>query len=247
MPSEYGTSKPLELVHLEILAQCNLRFRKHMQGRFFDDYTVKSDVELLKLKSELYSALVEYKNRAEEQMRSRSLVLTALRLDRTGEDTSNAVINFCRQLGIKLEHSPAYVSESNGAAEGLIHEHLTVHVCSSMQPHFQTFCWAKQFAMETGCVIDYLQGESVASSQFSLGNPSKRIDFKSILEFGAQGYAFIYRSKTVAGKKLLPRAAFGCFLRVETSSRLLRVFAPELRGIIFCRRDDFKVYNKTSC
>jgi len=43
-------------------------------------------------------------------------------------------------------------------------------------------------------------------------DPATNMNFKSLLEFGQEGYAFIYRSQTTAGQKLLPRSEYGGFI-----------------------------------
>ena len=52
---------------------------------FLNDYTAKSDVKLIKAKSKIYNALLEYKKRSEVEMKERGLVLSAIRLDRAIE------------------------------------------------------------------------------------------------------------------------------------------------------------------
>ena len=45
------------------------------------------------------------------------------RWDNAGENTSKAVVQFCNNNGIKIEPSPPYGPEGNGAAERIVQEH----------------------------------------------------------------------------------------------------------------------------
>ena len=85
----------------------------------------KSDVALLRNKSELIDALVEYRTRSEVELQGFNLKLTNIRLDQAGEKMSQAVRTFCISNGTHLETSRPYDRPSNGAAERLIQEHWT--------------------------------------------------------------------------------------------------------------------------
>ena len=73
---------------------------------------------------------------------------------------------------------------------------------------------------------------------------STHIDFKSLHEFGQPGFAFIYRSKAIPKKKLLPRSLFGHFVGMESDVNLLRIYDPHSKSIIFTRSADFKQFNE---
>ena len=57
--------------------------------------------------------------------------------------------------------------------------------------------------------------------------------------FGAKGFAYIYYSKTVGGKKMLPRSEFARFVGMESDTRLIRVYVPSSQRIRILRRADF--------
>ena len=69
------------------------------------------------------------------------------------------------------------------------------------------------------------------------------IDFKNLLEFGTPGYAFIYYSDTVGGKKFLPRSIFCYFVGIESNNTLIRAFVPMSKSIIIIRRQDFHIHS----
>ena len=142
----------------------------------------------------------------------------------------------------QLDYSPAYDSESNGAAERLIREQWTRARVLLKASNLPNFLWGE--AISHG---NWLRNRLPASR---IGNklpilawdPNTRINFKTLLNFGTSGFAFIYYSKTVPQKKLRDRSVFGYFVGMDSDTRLIRVFTPENKGIIFCRRTDFKVY-----
>ncbi len=120
------TSKPLELIHLNISG----KVRPSLSGAInavalLNDFTAISCISLLKNKSDLLQALKTYQNRAEVIHKRFGLVIPNICLDRTGEKSSYYVQNFCMLNGIRLEPSPAYTLQSNGAAERLIQENCT--------------------------------------------------------------------------------------------------------------------------
>lgn len=64
-------------------------------------------------------------------------------------------------------------------------------------------------------------------------------------EWGAQGFAFIYNTKNVKGKKLLPKSEAAHFIGLEGDQRLILVYVPKTQTIRRMRRADFH-FNKNS-
>ena len=67
-----------------------------------------------------------------------------------------------------------------------------------------------------------------------------RVDYKSSLEFGTTGFAFIYFSDSAKGKKFHPRAILGKFVDMESSTRLIKVYITKTKEIYTVRRSTSK-------
>lgn len=238
-PSENITTHPLELVHIDISGpvQPSLAGIKYTLA-MLDDFTGNSDVFMLKTKDETYRKLEWYRNRSQTEFNNQ-FFFKNIRLDCAGENKGEDVKSFAHRHGIKFDYSPAYASESNGAAERLIKEHWA---------HARVLLFAADLPLN-------LWGEAInhgnwlrnrAPSQRLQGgipilawNANTRIDFEKVPEFGQKGHAFVYRSKTTPQKKLLHRTSFGHFVGMEGEVRLFRVFVPATQQIIITRAQDF--------
>ena len=242
-PSTFKAQRPLHLIHLDISGPV----RPSLAGStltvaFLDDFSAKSDVYMISAKSSLPKTLMEYKQRSEKSLRTFGYCIQNIRLDRAGENSSDILIEFCKSHGIYLDYSPAYASESNGAAERLIQEHwmrARVLLFASQLPNN---LWAEAIA-HGNWLRNRLPAKRIGGGIPILAwDPSTRIDFKSLLEFGQPGFAFIYRPKATPQKKLLPRAVFGHFVGMHSDTTILRVYVPHSKSIIFTRAADFKKY-----
>ena len=143
-PSTRKTSRPLELVHIDISGsvQDSLKNFRYIVA-FLDDFTAKMDVYRLKIRAELFDALFEYKARSENELQKQRHCLTSIRLDHGGKNLSTAVDELCRNHGIGLEPSPAYVKQSNGVAEILILEHWTRTRVLSFASNLPKYLWTE--------------------------------------------------------------------------------------------------------
>ena len=124
--AELRTSAPLQEIHLDISgpfipALAGETYAAH----FLESHTAKSDVVLLKARSELGKALIDYKKYSETHFASTGYRIQSLRLDQARENVKGEVASFCRQQGIHLNPSPPYAPESNGTAERIVQEHWT--------------------------------------------------------------------------------------------------------------------------
>jgi transposase InsO family protein len=103
---EYSTTKPLEIVHIDLVGPTTT---KGLKGeRYFmllvDDYTRMTAVCFLKNKSEAFENFKIYKEMVENEMDSR---IKCLRSDNGGEFTSKEFMDYCSNHGIKRQFSVA--------------------------------------------------------------------------------------------------------------------------------------------
>lgn len=95
-PSTSATYRLLELVHLDISGKVEQSYAGFLHSVvFLDDFTKKSDITLLKNKSDLFNALVAYKMRSEVEFQEFGFQLTNIRMNRAPENTINDVKQFC--------------------------------------------------------------------------------------------------------------------------------------------------------
>jgi transposase InsO family protein len=113
---EYSTTKPLEIVHTDLVGPTTTKGLK--SERYFmllvDDYTRMTAVCFLKNKSESFENFKIYKEMVENEMDSR---IKCLRLDNGGEFTSKEFMDYCNNHGIKRQFSVARTPQQNGVVE----------------------------------------------------------------------------------------------------------------------------------
>jgi transposase InsO family protein len=113
---EYSTTKPLEIVHTDLVGPTTT---KGLKGeRYFmllvDDYTRMTTVCFLKNKSEAFENFKIYKEMVENEMDSR---IKCLRSDNGGEFTSKEFMDYCSNHGIKRQFFVARTPQQNGVVE----------------------------------------------------------------------------------------------------------------------------------
>jgi transposase InsO family protein len=113
---EYSTTRPLEIVHTDLVGPTTT---KGLKGeRYFmllvDDYTRMTAVFFLKNKSEAFENFKIYKEMVENEMDSR---IKFLRFDNGGEFTSKEFMDYCNSHGIKRQFFVARTPQQNGVVE----------------------------------------------------------------------------------------------------------------------------------
>jgi transposase InsO family protein len=113
---EYSTTKPLEIVHTNLVGPTTTKGLK--AERYFmllvDDYTRMTVVCFLKNKSEAFENFKIYKEMVENEMDSR---IKCLRSDNGGEFTSKEFMDYCSNHGIKRKFFVARTPQQNGVVE----------------------------------------------------------------------------------------------------------------------------------
>lgn len=85
----------------------------------------KSDVQLLMTKAVFARALPTYVAYAQNNFAAQGYTFKTDRWKNAGENISKAIVQLCNNNSIKIERSPPYGPEGNGAAERIVQEHLT--------------------------------------------------------------------------------------------------------------------------
>ena len=231
-------TRPLELVHLDISGKVEESLHGFLySASFLDDYTAKSDVYLLKQKSELFNCLNFYKERSERELQVYRYRLTKIRLDRAGENLSNSVNEFCAALRLTKQWScrTTYSRALDSCKSDVI---------------LSTLAQLQYLWLEAIIHANWLRNRLPASRiqgaiPIRSWDPKSRVDYTSLLEVGTPGFAFIYRKQNVSGKKFLPRSVFGYFVGMASETVLLLIFIPQTKAFIQVRRNDFRKYDGT--
>ena len=98
--NEYSTTKPLEIVHIDLVGPTTtkgLKSERHFM-LLVDDYIRMTVVFFLKNKYKSFENFKIYKEMIENEMDSR---IECLRSDNGGEFTSKKFMDYCRNHGIK--------------------------------------------------------------------------------------------------------------------------------------------------
>lgn len=242
-----SAAAPLEEVHLDTSG----KFTPTLNGEtyavhFIDSFTAKSDLKLVKNRSEFLQSLRDYKEFAETHFAAHGHRIKKIRLDNAGEMTrSSETKRFCSSSGIQLEPSPPYSPESNGVAERLVQEHWTRARVLMFGTNLPNTLWGEALTF-----ANWLRNRLPASriggeTPITRWNPHVKTDFRNIPRFGQSGFAFIYRSKTASSKKLLPRSYPAQFVGMASDSRLSRVYIPATGQVKSIRLADFKASKGT--
>ena len=114
--ASWHASTPLQLVHSDLCGPFPVAsFSGYMYFlTFIDDFSRRTWVYFLKLKSEVFNMFLAFKAFVEKQSGHQIL---KLRSDNGGEYVNNKFINFCTENGIQMQHIVPYTPQQNGVAE----------------------------------------------------------------------------------------------------------------------------------
>ena len=235
------TTAPLQEIHLDISgAFIPTLGRETYAVHFLEPRTAKSDVTLLKAKSDLGQALMQYKAYAENHFATERYRIQTIRLDQARENVKGVVANFCKKEGIRINPSPDYAPERNGISERIVQEHWTRARILMIASKLPINLWGGALK-HANWLRNRLPARRINNGlPILVWSPNSYIDFESQLTFGQPGFGFIYRSKTTASKKLLPRAHYRNFAGMESDTRLIRMYVPTDKRIHVVRRADFR-------
>ena len=109
-------SSPLGMIHSDIMGpfmQPSISKVRYVLT-FIDDFSRFTWVFFLKLKSEVFECLIEFKALAENESGCK---IKILHTDNGGEYVNKYVQQLCIDAGIQLQHTVPYTPQQNGVAE----------------------------------------------------------------------------------------------------------------------------------
>ena len=107
---------------------------------FIDDFSRRTWVYFLKLKSEVFNIFLAFKAFVEKQSGHQIL---KLRSDNGGEYVNNKFINFCTENGIQMQHTVPYTPQQNGVAERKNHTLKEMANCMLQSKGLGLSFWAE--------------------------------------------------------------------------------------------------------
>jgi transposase InsO family protein len=112
----WRASSLLKLVHSDIISPFSLPLINKAKYViiFIDDFSRYTWVYFLKLKSDVFEYLKDFKHLVENQTRKR---IKKICTDNGGEYVNKDVEHICSKSGIELQHTIPYTPQQNGLAE----------------------------------------------------------------------------------------------------------------------------------
>jgi hypothetical protein len=221
----------LEIIHSDIcgpISPSSIGGAKYFLT-FTDDYSRKTEIFLLKEKSEVMSRFVEFKNRSE---RETGKLINILRTDNGGEFTGKKFEEFLKNAGIKHELTMSYTPEQNGVSERMNRTLLE-----------KTRCMLRSAGLE-----EKFWGEAILTANFLKNRSPSRIIGNQVPDeiwrerkptvkyfhiFGSKAY--VLNPKERRRGKLAERAKCMIFMGYASNRRGFRFWNPEERKIVFSK------------
>ena len=107
---------------------------------FIDDFSRRTWVYFLKLKSEVFNNFLAFKAFVEKQSGHQIL---KLRSDNGREYVKNTFINYCTENGIQMQHTVPYTPQQNGVAERKNHTLKEMANCMLQSKGLSLNFWAE--------------------------------------------------------------------------------------------------------
>jgi hypothetical protein len=228
--SDTRSAGVLDLVHTDV---CGPMSRASLSGReyyftFIDDYSRKTWIYFLKIKSEVFKSYQEFKALVENQTGNK---IKVLRSDNGGEYSSTQFVDFCAHSGIRRRMTVPYNPKQNGVVERM-NRAITGAARSMLHDqNLPLYLWA-----EASAIAVYLQnrsphrilGKMTPEEAFT----GRRLDVEHIRIFGCLTYSHVPSEKRT---KLDPTAQPGILVGYLEVSKAYQIYIPSLRRVVVSR------------
>jgi transposase InsO family protein len=196
---------------------------------FLDDHSRKSDVYLLKSKTEVFDKFKVYKARVERET-GRSIKV--LRSDNGSEYSNTRMNSFLEDAGIKREFTTVYTPQQNGASERLNRTLVEKARCLLRDASMPEEFWGE--AVLTANYIRNRTKTSVCNDCVPMELwDGRKPSVKFFRIFGCCAYARVPRPAWKG--KFGPRAIKGVFVGYEENRKAYRIFSQEKQEMISSR------------
>ena len=118
-----NNAQPYTEVHVDLSGLMDPRIGENIYAvHFLEPHTAKTDVIMIKAKSQIAQIVSYYIATVENHFSTETYKIKIIRYDRTNENFSNELVDFCKTRGIEMHPSPPYAPESNGLIERTVQE-----------------------------------------------------------------------------------------------------------------------------
>jgi transposase InsO family protein len=196
---------------------------------FLDDFSRKSDVYLLKNKSEVFEKFRMYKSRVE---RETGRQIKVLRSDNGSEYINNKMDSYLLETGIKREMTTIYTPQQNGASERLNRTLVEKARCLLKDSGMPERFWGE--AILTANYIRNHTKTSICNDEVPMELwTGRKPSVKFFRIFGCCAYARLPRTSWKG--KFGERAIKGIFVGYDLNRKAYRVWSEEEQTIIHSR------------
>ena len=154
---------------------------------FIDDFSRRTWVYFLKLKSEVFNMFLAFKAFVEKQSGHQIL---KLRSDNGGEYVKNNFINFCAKNGIQMQHIVPYTPQQNGVAERKNHTLKEMANCMLQSKGLSLNYWAEAINCEN-YIINRTPTKFLKNITLEEAWSSIKLDVSHFRVFGSEAWAHI--------------------------------------------------------
>lgn len=192
---------------------------------FIDDFSKKVTLYPLKLKSEVFSKMVEYKNLVENQLGKK---IKNVRSDNGTEYVNKQMEELFKSNGIVHQRSVPYTPQQNGVAERYNRTIVERMRCMLMDAKLSESFWAEAANTAVYLINSIPKGKYTKSAN-ELWN-GEIIDFKQLRTFGETAMIHVPKEKR---KKLDEKSEEGLFLGYEPNG--YRLYNKETGKVIIAK------------
>ncbi|KAG7561531.1 Zinc finger CCHC-type superfamily [Arabidopsis thaliana x Arabidopsis arenosa] len=228
--ANWRATEKLQLIHTDLCGpiQPNTVGEKRYILSFIDDFSRKTWIYLLSLKSEAFSSFKSFELMVENEARMK---IGCLRSDRGGEFTSKEFNEFCAANGIKRQVTAAFTPQQNGVAERRNRTIMNMVRCLLMEKGMPKKFWGEA-ASWTNHILNRCPTAAVQDKTPQECWTGLKPNVNHFKIFGCIGYAHVPSQKRV---KLDDRGLKCVFLGVSEGSKAYKMFDPVTKTVVVSR------------
>eukprot|EP00253_Pinus_taeda_P023024 PITA_23024 len=239
--ASWHASAPLQLVHSDLcgpLPVASFSGCKYFLT-FIDDFSRRTWVYFLKLKSEVFNTFLAFKAFVEKQSGHQIL---KLRTDNGGEYVKKTFINFCTENGIQMQHTVPYTPQQNGVAERKNRTLKEMANCMLQSKGLSLSFWAEAINF-ANYIINRTLTKVLRNITPEEAWSSIKPDVSHFRIFGSEAWAHIPDEKH---KALKPKSEKCTFVGYSEDVKGYRLIPFKSKNVII-RRDVKIDENKSAC